>query len=289
MPDARVFRDRQHLLANQHELQVFRQPGQRVQEEREQLVAPFVLIDATDIQGKRAGDCVFLPEAFCLRPQRNLRPNPDHDARNLVVSRDRLDQALLFLAVVHQCPDAAEDAPRHPKSNGLIALGRRHENGAGWQRRCSVVGVIVAIAEKEDVVVSCCRRSQMPNEPRALRPFGVEPFQLVIMRMRVIEHPVGPPPERERIAWMIDAKPANRHAIDYFGPGLIVVTPRNVIARARRQHFDLRVLRQVLSDIAGVQLGAAVDVGAVALHHDSQLHCAEGSGSSPESSPCSDA
>ena len=40
----------------------------------------------------------------------------------------------------------------------------------------------------------------------------------------------------------------------------------------------------MFGDIAGMQLGAAVDVGAVALHDDSELHCAEGSGSSPESS-----
>ena len=45
------------------------------------------------------------------------------------------------------------------------------------------------------------------------------------------------------------------------------------------------MLRQVLGDVARVQLGAAVDVGAVALHDDGELHCAEsGPSSSPESS-----
>ena len=124
----------------------------------------------------------------------------------------------------------------------------------------------------------------MPQQRRALRPFGVEPLQLVEMGMRVIEHAIGPSAEHARIARVIDSKPAHRHAVHHFRARRIVVAPRDIVARARRQHVDVGVLRQVLGDIAGMQLGAAVDVGAVALHHDSELHCAEGSGSSPESS-----
>src|SRR5688572_18795446 len=102
--------------------------------------------------------------------------------------------------------------------------------------------------------------------------------------MRVIEHTIGPSAEHKRIAGVVDSKPAHGHAIHHFRARRIVVSPRDIVARAGRQYVNLGVLRQVLGDIAGMQLGAAVDVGAVALHHDSELHCAEGSGSSPESS-----
>ena len=83
---------------------------------------------------------------------------------------------------------------------------------------------------------------------------------------------------------VIDPKPADGNAVHDFHPGRKLVAPRHVVARARREHVNGGVPGQVLGDVAGVQLGAAVDVGAVALHHDSELHCAEGSGSSPESS-----
>ena len=43
--------------------------------------------------------------------------------------------------------------------------------------------------------------------------------------------------------------------------------------RAGRQDLDLDVLRQVLGDVASMLLGAAVDVGAVPLNDDRDLHC----------------
>ena len=43
--------------------------------------------------------------------------------------------------------------------------------------------------------------------------------------------------------------------------------------RARRQYLDRDVLGQVLGNIAGMLLGAAVDVGAVPLDNDRNLHC----------------
>jgi hypothetical protein len=43
--------------------------------------------------------------------------------------------------------------------------------------------------------------------------------------------------------------------------------------RAGRQHLDLHVLGEVLRNIASMLLGAAVDVGAVPLNDDRDLHC----------------
>src|SRR5919107_103923 len=101
--------------------------------------------------------------------------------------------------------------------------------------------------------------------------------------MQLIEYAMRPSAEHDRITWMIDAKPPDRHTVDHFRAGLIVIAPGDVVARACGEYLDSRVLRQVLRNIPRVQFGATVDVGAVALHHDSELHCAEGSGSWPES------
>ena len=46
--------------------------------------------------------------------------------------------------------------------------------------------------------------------------------------------------------------------------------------RARRQHLDLHVRGEVLGNVSGVLLGAAVDVGAVPLNDDRDLHSSSG-------------
>jgi hypothetical protein len=66
-----------------------------------------------------------------------------------------------------------------------------------------------------------------------------------------------------------------------------LVLPRDVIVMgARRQHLDLDVRGEVFGDVARVLFGAAVDVGAVPLDDDRDLHCSpssDGSGTSGES------
>src|SRR6187402_70731 len=102
--------------------------------------------------------------------------------------------------------------------------------------------------------------------------------------MQMMEHAIRPSSEHVRIAGLIDPESSYRYVVDCFGARLVFVAPGNVVPGARGQHVDVGVLRQMLGDVTGVQLCAAVDVGAIALHDDSELHCAEGSGSSPEPS-----
>src|SRR5918993_5942829 len=102
--------------------------------------------------------------------------------------------------------------------------------------------------------------------------------------MCMVEDAVRPAAEVGGVSLLIDSEPPHRNVVHEFRSCRIIVAPGDVIASACRQHLDLRVLRKMLGDVASVQLGAAVDLGAIALHHDSELHCAEGSGSSPESS-----
>ena len=98
--------------------------------------------------------------------------------------------------------------------------------------------------------------------------------------MLVTEDVVRQSSEHVNVALLIDTKAAHRDAVDSLHASRIFIAPGDVVARASREHFDIGVARKMLGDIAGVQLGAAVDVGAVALHDDGELHCAEGSGPS---------
>src|SRR6185436_6552320 len=88
----------------------------------------------------------------------------------------------------------------------------------------------------------------------------------------MIEHAARQPPEVIRTAFVPDRKPAHGDPVDPIDAGRPLVAPGDVIAGAGRHHLDLRVPREPLGHVARVQLGAAVDVGAVTLDHDRELH-----------------
>ena len=75
---------------------------------------------------------------------------------------------------------------------------------------------------------------------------------------------------------MRDRKAPHRDAVDLLDAGRQLVAPGDVVAGAGRQDLDLGVPREVLGDVARVQLRAAVDVGAVALDDDRELHDSRG-------------
>ena len=109
------------------------------------------------------------------------------------------------------------------------------------------------------------------------RSFAVEPGELVGDRVRVVEHRARPSPELERPALVRDRKPSDRDAVDLLDPGRQLVAPGDVVARTGRDHLDLGVPGEMFSDVARVQLRSAVDVGAVALNDDRELHDSFGS------------
>ena len=113
---------------------------------------------------------------------------------------------------------------------------------------------------------------EVADERRRSRSLGVEPRQLVGERVRRVEDLRGQPAERQRIALVLDPEAAHADAVDRFDAGRQLVPPRDVVGGARGQHLDLGVPREVLGDVAGVQLGAAVDRLAVALDDDGELH-----------------
>src|SRR5262245_10014919 len=64
----------------------------------------------------------------------------------------------------------------------------------------------------------------------------------------------------------------NVHAVHVRETRRIVIRPGHVVVRAGGEDRNLGVRRQSLGDIARVQLGAAVDIGAIPLNHDGKLH-----------------
>src|SRR4026209_1134158 len=92
--------------------------------------------------------------------------------------------------------------------------------------------------------------------------------------MRLRENFLGPLRELDRISLGGDTETVDRNAVNDVAAFRQLVFPRDVIAmRARRQHLDLDVPGEVFRDITRMLLGAAVDIGAVALNDDRDLHC----------------
>jgi len=84
-----------------------------------------------------------------------------------------------------------------------------------------------------------------------------------------ISHPHG---QMLGMPFVLDGEPPDVDAVDLPDAGGVLVLPGHVVFRAGRDDFDLRVTAHPLSDVPGVQLRAAVDVGAVPLDDDRQLH-----------------
>src|SRR5262245_57083815 len=89
---------------------------------------------------------------------------------------------------------------------------------------------------------------------------------------------------------MSDRETAHPHAVHVLDALGKFVPPGDVVARARGDHLDVGMPGEAFRNIAGVQLRAAVDVRAVALNRDRELHESEevSAGSESEPTPGSD-
>ncbi len=97
------------------------------------------------------------------------------------------------------------------------------------------------------------------------------------MRVDLLEHGAGSPSEFERATLVGDGEAPDGDTVDALDAFGQLVTPGDVVARAGREDFDLRVAREPFRDVTRVQLGPAADVGAVTLNDDGELHDSFGS------------
>ena len=241
--------------------------------ELEQLGTPLVLVDASDVDGKRPPDVVLLPEAAGLRTVGDVRSDADHDTGEVVIARGGLDHRSFFVRVVHHRPDTLKNRAEHRQADCRVALGGWHKNGARRRRADAVVRVVIAVAEEQAVVVLAAVPRDVVNQGGGGWTLGVEPVQLVAERVRLLEDAIGSTSEQSGIAFAFHAKPAHGDTVDGFDAGRQLVAPRHVVRRARREDLDLRVFGEMLGDVAGMELGAAVDRLPVSLNDDRDLHC----------------
>ena len=75
-----------------------------------------------------------------------------------------------------------------------------------------------------------------------------------------------------RIAFVLDLETSDGDTVDAPDSHWKFVAPGDIVCRARREHLDVRVPREPLGDVARVQFRAAIDVAAVSLNDDRELH-----------------
>ena len=277
--DAVVLRDRHDRLADEHQIEAAREGRARSAESsRTARRSPC---------SRRSGRCrsqTAGARRTCRRKRagigalRHLRSDADDDARHVAVAGRRLDHRALFVRVVHDGAHAAEDRAEDRQADRRIALRGRHEHGLAGDAARAVERVVVAVAEEDDEVEAGGRSRRgsrpAPGSPalrcRARRARRRSSAACSKTRAR-------PPAELERLAFVRDRKASHRDAVDLLDAGRQLVAPGDVVARAGRDDFDLGVPREPLGDVARVQLRAAVDVGAVALNDDRELHDSFGS------------
>ena len=154
-----------------------------------------------------------------------------------------------------------------------VAFGGGDQHGPRACHPEAVIRMVVAVAEEDTVVVGIAVATKMIDQARAGRSLAAQPRQLGSDRMRLFEDLRRPPTEHVDVAFPADRKPPDRDAVHPLDTGVELVAPRDVVGRAGRQDLDLDVSGEVLSDIPGMLLGAAVQLGAIALDDNGELHC----------------
>src|SRR5262249_50558930 len=135
----------------------------------------------------------------------------------------------------------------------------------------------VAVVEEHAEVVRLAVFAKMAHETAADRAFGLNPLQLVVERMCLVEDARAELRRRRPAARLRDAEAADANAVDRVGAGLEFVGPRLLVARARREHFDVGMVDEMFGDVAGLEFCAAMYGRAVALNDKRQLHGVSGS------------
>src|SRR5207248_2721592 len=128
MADAWVVRDRQQRVSDQHERQPSPPVTQIPLKKIKELFAAFVLVDPADIDGEGHADVVFLAESPWLRGLRYVGADAHDNTGHFLVAGDSLNHRALFVRVVHERANPAEQRRENGYADRRIAFGGRDEN-----------------------------------------------------------------------------------------------------------------------------------------------------------------
>src|SRR5262249_10002190 len=183
-----------------------------------------------------------------------------------------MHQPALALGVVDERRRPAEHVLEDLEPERRLVVRCRHDDAAGGHHLETGHGRRVKIGEEDENVVLLMMAAQVLVERGAPRALLLEPFHLVGAVVGVVVDPVRVLVERRQVAGAGVGEAAHVDAADAVGALGVLVLPRHVVARARREHVDLVLRGQPLGDESAEMLRAAEDLGAVALDHKGELH-----------------
>ena len=131
----------------------------------------------------------------------------------------------------------------------------------------------VEVREENDRVVRVRVRPKVIDQRGAPRALLLQPRQLIIARMRVVEDPLGVLVEGIDIAGARVRKAPHCDAVDLLGAFRIIVRPRDVFASAGGQHLHVVLAGHPLGDQTAVIFGPAEYLLAVSLDDEGNSHC----------------
>src|SRR6476660_4822205 len=91
-------------------------------------------------------------EPIRLRASGNLGADADDNPRHVLVMCGGVNHPPFFRTVVHERPDTPENRMKDREPDGMVAFSRRHEHGFVRHGPGAMESVIVAIAEKDEVI-----------------------------------------------------------------------------------------------------------------------------------------
>ena len=118
------------------------------------------------------------------------------------------------------------DTPRR------IALDRRHEHRARRRRARPVIRVVIAGAEEQQEVDLGGGTADARQQVAADRPFALEPVELVLPRVGVVEDALGVAGKSWELPLARDAEALDRDAMDGISTGGKSSRQRQIVARA---------------------------------------------------------
>jgi hypothetical protein len=160
-----------------------------------------------------------------------------------------------------------EDVHLHQR----IVFRRRHQNRAIGDQRQAEVRVEIAIGPEQHAVVP---RAVAPEVLEQLGHVGAvlaKPLLLLRWRGAVGEHEIAQVHETVQLARPRDRKAEHAQRADPLLARRIVILPRDVILRGRREDRDVVARGEVFGDKAAMAFRAAGDVGAEAMDDAGEL------------------
>ena len=183
----------------------------------------------------------------------------------------RRQESPLHLGVIGEARRLAEELLVDLEPYCRLVVRSRHEDALVRRDAHAKYRRSVEIGEEDQDVVLIVVALEILEQRRTPRTLLPQPLDLVVARVRAREDPLGVAIEGVDVAGTGVGEASDRHATDAIGAFGILVLPRDVVRRARRQHFDLMLRREPLGNQPAVVLGAAKNLGAVALDDESYL------------------